>query len=806
MFLCASPRLLTLAVFAAVAVGASDASPSEGVAAHAKERRRNVAVWSNPPQAPNMNGEYLLTQTPGGKDTQNNFPTHYRDYPRGTRFFDVYSPKISTLYSQVFWKGLEPVALPQEVVQQFDGKGMAVVGFEIDQVRRTEQGDIPVPMSVAYNHHFESNMVGKHATLEKIILSGPDDPRFKHMSMGHGVPAHGEVWAARDLGTSSGGIPTSQSFGAANGGEARKSFHGYAPGFAQVIDSPTHLQITPMQIDTWNRDAMNVSHPTRFVSGPVPRSSLAPTEGPDALYSGLLECPVTTRIRKVVDAGYTTALGSGCAHPIETASECWGAASKLLEQSGAKLRMKSVTGAEFTAGCSASLGTAKERTINVYFAKTESRVPCGAGATLMEGAANSLVNLSVRLDMPRKMARITITGPSHVWFGVGFNATQMKDRPWAVIVDGFGNVTERQLHDQNPGQTLSPSVQIVSTTVSGGFRTVILSRPFKGATPEHFTFRPHDDVLLNFINAVGNQPTLSYHKLKMPSSLILLPVAGTAKVAGACICASKPAPFGQAKGTLVYEATSQKEDTGTGTVSFANSCPPYPRGDLLAMQNPTCDLRAYAGGQSACHHMFSLLDADQEIPWPDQPLESYLKFRFWVQEYNASYHTNIRRTTWGIASPVEYDVPKCAPGVPGCEQDRSGAWIHTITGTFTGRGKLVAAHFHCHAPTCLSIAMYRCPQGTKVCNASTGTLLCREEPVYGGKGKIPEPRFDEPGYILQPPCLWGSPEFGLEAPPDVTNYVLGSVKTANATYGHHGEMAWLQMLYFDAKDAPDFLV
>ena len=28
------------------------------------------------------------------------------------------------------------------------------------------------------------------------------------------------------------------------------------------------------------------------------RTSLAPTTGPDALYSGLLECPVTTRITK----------------------------------------------------------------------------------------------------------------------------------------------------------------------------------------------------------------------------------------------------------------------------------------------------------------------------------------------------------------------------------------------------------------------------------------------------------------------------------------------------------------------------
>ena len=32
--------------------------------------------------------------------------------------------------------------------------------------------------------------------------------------------------------------------------------------------------------------------------------------------------------------------------------------------------------------------------------------------------------------------------------------------------------------------------------------------------------------------------------------------------------------------------------------------------DTLANHNPTCDVRAYTGGQSACHHLFSLLDED----------------------------------------------------------------------------------------------------------------------------------------------------------------------------------------------------
>ena len=58
-----------------------------------------------------------------------------------------------------------------------------------------------------------------------------------------------------------------------------------AAGFAQVIDSPHSIQITPMQIDTWNRDHMNLTGGP-FVHGPVPRNSLAPQ---DSLYSGLLD-------------------------------------------------------------------------------------------------------------------------------------------------------------------------------------------------------------------------------------------------------------------------------------------------------------------------------------------------------------------------------------------------------------------------------------------------------------------------------------------------------------------------------------
>ena len=57
------------------------------------------------------------------------------------------------------------------------------------------------------------------------------------------------------------------------------------------------------QVDTWNRDKMNIDGSSPFAPGIAPKHSLAPITGPDAIYSGLLECPLTTRIKKIYDNG-----------------------------------------------------------------------------------------------------------------------------------------------------------------------------------------------------------------------------------------------------------------------------------------------------------------------------------------------------------------------------------------------------------------------------------------------------------------------------------------------------------------------
>lgn len=700
---------------------------------HALGKPRTSANWV-PTNQSNMNGEYLYSQTPGGHDTQRLFPAQYRDYPGGVMSFDVYTPPIKTLYSQVFWTGLDPVNLPEDVIQYFSGKDMAVVGFELDQVRRTKDGDVSVPINVAYNHHFESTMAGSNAVFEKVAKS---------------PHATGQRWAVRDL--KPGGTPNSQDFGAANGGETRKSFHGYAPGFAQVIHSPETFQVTAMQIDTWNRDKMKLTG-SAFVAGPEPRASLSP---PNATYSGLLECPLTTRITKVLHADYTFKSTGSCASPVASASECFLGASKLIPGHN----LTQTTGSDPGQPPACSVKAQDNFTIGVFYNAAQSGVPCGAKTTKLVGATQSLVLLELSLDTEAQLATISLTGPVGVWFGVGFNASAMKDAPWAVVVDGGGGLSERKLADQNPGVLLAPSVTVISNATSGNTRTLVFTRPFKGKSSEYFSFDASLSALA-FINAIGNSPTLSYHKTKTPSVVVLLPTS-----TGTCVCSSPPPPFGKAVGTLVYVKTPQPEDTGSGTINFDNNCEPWPRSQLLEAKNPTCDLRTYVGGQIACHHMFSLLDADQPIPWVDQPLEYVLKFRFWVQEYDPSYHRQVFRTTWGIASPVEFDVPQCAEGIEGCAKEVDGTWVHTIAGTFNGDGALVHAAFHCHAPTCLSMTLYRCPLGTDVCNATSGELLCEERPVYGVNNSQP---FNEVGFILQPPCLWGSQEFGLELPPNVT--------------------------------------
>lgn len=771
----------------------------------------------------NMNGNYVFSTTPNG--IPNKFPKQYKDYPGGAEFYDAYSAPITTRYSQVWWQPLPPTKLPADMVQKYANKKMAIIGWEIDQVvkGKTSKEDVSVPISASYNHHYVSHIVGAGASFQKIYLDGPNDPRAKELAKhsGHGMISVDQPQYIVEQGKSEKQKqqqPSVQTFSSSNGGEYRKTYHGFPPGYALVVHSPTEFQLTPMQIDTWNREKMNFTNNNvnstnfvKFVAGPMPRASQAPRVNPR--YSGLLECPMTTRLSKVIDDGtYLVKYGSKCAESIVTYQECFRAAAESFPADSKHVfnNNKTVSNSDIPPGCSLTVEDKNPLHVNIVFNElsTSSRT-CAFDASIVSGATSSLVYIGI--DLNKESATITLEGPSSVWFGVGFGAQAMADLPWTIVIDGNGNVTERKLSNHAGGKLLPTSIKVLSNTVKGDVRTVVLTRPLKGLNENYYTFDVSStNGLIPIINAIGSTSAFGYHKNKAPSKVLLIPSSAspfsvydgitTETTAGACVCPEKPKQFGLATGHLQYHnVPSQKIDTGSGSVAFAaQKCAVFPSTILNEQRNPTCDIRYYRGGQWACHHMWSLLDADQEIPWANEPLVLHHKYRFWVQPFNETYHTPVRYgfgTQMLIGSPWEYDVPKCQKNVPGCSlsENDGTTWIHTITGGTIANDTLITLNFHCHAPTCLSMEVYACEKGTLVkdCNATSGKLICKQEPVYGGSGnsKIEKSRFDEPGYIAIPDCFWGSEEFGLEKPLNLKGVPLHMVKRSNGTIGHYGEMA-----------------
>jgi len=577
-----------------------------------------------PRGTPNMNGEYT--------DSSGATLPHFADYPRPTAYFDAWSPPFSTLYSQVWWTALAPLAIPKAVSDRYANGGvMAIVGVEMDQVRRVDNvsaHDVSVPINMAYNHHWTVTISGSKSTRERVQFGEGDDR--SEFDDGHGVPdvvyRHAPLpELAKDCRSGHCAVcPSKQAqscatkigLGGGNGGEMRKTWHGLPAGYARPLLEPSHVQVTPMQIDTWwvlllldlelllelllllllhrltvfvfvrrNRDAMKLGGGSAFVSGPTPRTCLSPTSGPDALYSGLLECPLTTRITKNIQSDYTahSAGASGCEHDIMTAAECFSAVPKALgaccgscgscsiswlaENKRNLGRQRIVESADAPVGCSmlrgAAVGIDGRGAVDILFnmAKT-SETSCGDHAAEVRGTQTythaktgsaPLVNVTISLHPQAQTATITMSGPASVWFGTGFGSSNMKGT-YAIVVDGSGKVTERTLGDHTAGALLPPSVSLRSSKVAGASRVVVLRRPMRAADPRGFSFSANSSVL-PLIDAVGSTKQFAHHKAKTAASAVLLPVdapSAQRQVGGACVCAAKPPPFGAGVGTFTY--------------------------------------------------------------------------------------------------------------------------------------------------------------------------------------------------------------------------------------------------------------
>ena len=347
----------------------------------------------------------------------------------------------------------------------------------------------------------------------------------------------------------------------------------------------------------------------------------------------------------------------------------------------------------------------------------------------------------------------------------------MADQPWTIIINST-DVWEQKIGtcgseaEHCPGNTLNKSITLLSNTVNNGVRTVKIQRGLIGMTSDYYSFIPSNIASIPLITAIGSSQTFAYHAAHANMIVSLIENEGVT-----CVCDRG------ANGKLC-------EFDGTDCKTFVKNCVAakpggVPDGSLLAQSNPTCNSRQYSGGLSCCINGHNLLDADQEIP--PQLLNYHMKFRFWFQEYipdnntHSASHYNLPRIYQQTeANAGEYDIPpafslpnetaivgyssnwplnKLTPGTTcsgncpdgddcDCVHEIHYRWIESPSKPM----RLIYAGGHCHAPSCISMILYR---------NDTGEILCEQIPVYG-QGDVVNNKYDEAGYILIPPCLWGN--------------------------------------------------
>ena len=194
----------------------------------------------------NMNGNVYGYSNPDYFESIK-FSTQFYEINSSTEFFEVYSHPITSRYAEVYWTMMPPVNLPDTIVNRFNGKTIAIVGYEVDQVFKYDNGsESSVPITWAYNHHYEAYLRNQDSSFYKV------DNNINYQS-DYGQYNHGAKSIYRLL-NSSLFNNNALYFSEANGGEFRASFHGYPNGYAQLLKSPKYFDLQPMQIDTRNRD------------------------------------------------------------------------------------------------------------------------------------------------------------------------------------------------------------------------------------------------------------------------------------------------------------------------------------------------------------------------------------------------------------------------------------------------------------------------------------------------------------------------------------------------------------------------
>ena len=298
--------------------------------------------------------------------------------------------------------------------------------------------DVSVPINWAYNHHFMAWMTGADSEMKHVAA----DIQSDHVDTGlwddeTNNPANPMKWvtvdspaaASRPEWMKAASIPTSQMFSEGNGGESRKSFHGYPDGYAQLLSSPTTWHITPMQIDTRNRDcgatAKDVGNCTKKGpnnAGPEPlqaRYGRGMSAYPAA--SGVLECPCTSRYggdwvfygndtksKQIVHDIQALTANCGGGDDLTTAQMCFDAAHTAgVAATGSTQKNVTVSDASKPKGCSV-LGAADGSATVTFNSIKAATGACGTSA-VTTGSQTSQINVKFGLSLDSSKGEVNMT-------------------------------------------------------------------------------------------------------------------------------------------------------------------------------------------------------------------------------------------------------------------------------------------------------------------------------------------------------------------------------------------------------------
>lgn len=149
-----------------------------------------------------------------------------------------------------------------------------------------------------------------------------------------------------------------------------------------------------------------------------------------------------------------------------------------------------------------------------------------------------------------QLLKIVFQGPATgVWFGIAFDAFNMADAPYAVIVEPMAenpanvSVFERRLGYHDGGTPMASSVTVRGVEVSDGAITVTVTRPMEvidteitcvglacKPTAEHGSFEPNN-LEMPVLLALGFSHVYAHHRDKVAGKL-----AYDVDEAGVCLC------------------------------------------------------------------------------------------------------------------------------------------------------------------------------------------------------------------------------------------------------------------------------